>query len=179
MLENSSNTDDELFPEDDQFIAVSNSEDEGEDDDKCPRIRFSWRKKESFWKPWNSSIIYKVLGKRVGFIFLAARLYKFLQKKGSMEMIDMTNDFYLVKFIAKEDYTAALQGGPWMVADHLVSVSKWQPHFDPYEDNVSNITAWIRFPVVPIEYYNPQALMKLGPLVSKALFVDRTTIQAS
>lgn len=53
------------------------------------------------------------------------------------------------------------------------------PHFDPYGDNVSTITAWIRFPGLPIEYYNNQALMKLGALVGKALFVDNTTLNAS
>lgn len=48
-----------------------------------------------------------------------------------MELIDLANDFYLARFSAKDDFVATIQGGPWMVADHLVSVARWQPSFDP------------------------------------------------
>lgn len=96
-----------------------------------------------------------------------------------MELIDLSNDFYLARFSSKEDFSDALQGDPWMVADHLVSVAKWHPHFDPFDVQVSKITAWVRFPGIPIEYYNAPALMKLGNLVGRALYVDRTTLSAS
>lgn len=109
---------------DEEFIATSDSEDEGEDDLKCPRIRFSAAEKASFWKPWSFSIICRVLGKRVGFNFLASKLYKFWQKDGIIEIIDLANDFYLVQFSNKGDYLAALRIGPWMVADHLISITK-------------------------------------------------------
>lgn len=45
--------------------------------------------------------------------------------------------------------------------------------------NVSKILAWIRFPRLPIEYYNTQALMKLGNLVGRAMYVDKTMLNAS
>lgn len=96
-----------------------------------------------------------------------------------MELIDPSNDFYLARFSTNEDFVAALQGGPWMVADHLISVAKWHPNFDPYDVKVSKITAWVRFPGIPIEYYNVSALTKLGNLVGKALYVDKTTMNVS
>lgn len=68
---------------------------------------------------------------------------------------------------------------PWMVADHLVSVAKWHPFFDPYDVQVTNITAWVLFPGLPIEYYNATALMKPGNLVRRALYVDNTTLSAT
>lgn len=105
------------------FMAASDSEDEGEDDARCPRVRFSAAEKASFWKPWRFSMICKVLGKRVGFNFLASKLYKFWQRNGTMKLIDLSNDFYLARFLNRGDYLAALQGGPWMVADHLLSVA--------------------------------------------------------
>lgn len=163
----------------DEYVATSDSVDEGEDDDRWSRIRFSAAKKKSFWKPWKFSLICKVLGRKVGFNYLSSGLHKFWQRKGTMKIIDLENYFYLVKFSAKEDYVSALQRRPWMVADHLVSLARWHPNFDPYDFHISTITAWVRFPDLPIEYYNNQALLKLGNLVGKALYVDKTTLNAS
>lgn len=64
-------------------------------------------------------------------------------------------------------------------SSHLISVAKWHPHLDPYADNVTKITAWVRFPGLPIEFYHSQALMKLGSLVGPALYVDKATLRAS
>lgn len=177
MCENSSPESD--YNSEGEFIALSDSEDEGEDDERCPRVRFSAAKKASFWKPRKFSIIVKVLRRRVCFKFLATKLYKVWQKAGTMELIDLCNDIYLARLSNKEDYIAALQGGPWMIIDHLVPVAKWLPHFDPFDVQVSKITAWVRFPGLPIEYYNFQALMKLGALAGKSLYVDKTTLSAS
>lgn len=86
-----------------------------------------------------------MLGRKVGFNFLADKLYKFWQKADTMELIDHLNDVYLARFSSKEDFSAALKGGPLMVANHLVSVTKWHPHFDPFDVQSSKITAWVRF----------------------------------
>lgn len=178
MLENpdSSETDQNG---DDEFVAISGSEDEGEEDERCPRVRFTPSEKNALWKPWKHSIICRVLGRRVGFNFLSSKLYKFWQKRGTMELIDLSNDFYLTKFSAKEDFLDVLKGGPWMVADHLVSLAKWHPNFDPFDVQMTKITAWVRFTGIPIEYFNGAALMKLGNLVGRALYVDNTTLNAT
>lgn len=84
-----------------------------------------------------------------------------------MELIDLLNDVYLAKFTNWDDCEAAFKGGPWMVMDYLVSVAKWQPHFDPYDLQFSKITTWVRFPGLPIEYYNFQALRSWGSLTRK------------
>lgn len=80
----------------DEFVATSDSEDEGEDDEKYLRVHFSAAEKASFRRSWKHSIICKELGKRMGFNFLSSKLYKFWQKKGTIELINLSNDFYLV-----------------------------------------------------------------------------------
>lgn len=47
MSEDSMSSDSGIYEEDD-FIAVSDSEDEGEDDEKCPTLRFSAAEKAAF-----------------------------------------------------------------------------------------------------------------------------------
>lgn len=87
----SSNNSDSECHFDDDLVAMLDSEDEGEDGELCPRVRLSAAEKVLFWKPWKSSIIVKVLGKRVGFSFLAAKLYEFWQKAWTVELIDLVD----------------------------------------------------------------------------------------
>lgn len=49
--------------EEGEFVAVSDSEDDEEEDEKCPRVRFSASEKTSFWRPWKHSLICEVLGR--------------------------------------------------------------------------------------------------------------------
>ena len=44
------------------------------------------------------SLIIKVLGKEVGYRLLFSKIQKMWNPKGSMEMIDMKNDYWLVMF---------------------------------------------------------------------------------
>lgn len=61
----------------------------------------------------------------------------------------------------------------------MISVTKWHPNFDPYDTHVSKVLAWVRFPCIPIEYYNGSMLLKLGNLVGKALYADNTSLTAN
>ena len=75
------------------------------------------RKKGMEQKVENCLII-NLLGRRIGFKFLKARLEKLWSPKGELQYIDIGNNFSVVKFGDMLDYNNALQNGPWMVADH-------------------------------------------------------------
>lgn len=38
-------------------------------------------------------------------------------------LIDLPNDFFIVKFTSKEDYTAALVQGPWLIGEYYLHSS--------------------------------------------------------
>ncbi|KAJ1375707.1 hypothetical protein SESBI_50713 [Sesbania bispinosa] len=42
------------------------------------------------------------------------------QPTGSMEMIDLENDYYLLRFSHQEDVSRVFEGGPWMILDHYL-----------------------------------------------------------
>ncbi|RYQ84861.1 hypothetical protein Ahy_B10g104357 [Arachis hypogaea] len=69
--------------------------------------------------PWKSTLVVKVLGKRVGLAFMEQRLQRDWVRKGKIDVIDMDRDYFLVHFSYEEDYSHALMEGPWMVADTI------------------------------------------------------------
>lgn len=54
-------------------------------------------------RPWKKAIIVKLLGKRLGLHFLRNRLLKVWCPVGDMEMIDLENDYFLLRFSDSTD----------------------------------------------------------------------------
>ncbi|KAL4300016.1 hypothetical protein AHAS_Ahas17G0158700 [Arachis hypogaea] len=79
-------------------------------------------------------------------------------RKGSIDVIDMNRDYFLIHFSDEEDYSHALMEGHWMTSRHYLIVQRWRPFFLSSKNMVCKIVAWIRIPNFPIELYNQRFL---------------------
>lgn len=62
-----------------------------------------------------------------------------------------------------------------MVLDHYLIVNRWTPNFNTSTDNTEKLLVWVRFPTLPIEYYDKEFLTRVqGSKISKT--VTRTTV---
>ena len=61
--------------------------------------------------PWNTSLIVKVFGRSVGYLFLVNKLKSLWQPSGGFSCVDLGLGFFLVKFAAKDDFEGVLKGG--------------------------------------------------------------------
>lgn len=156
--------------------AVSDDEDMSEEDDhECPVVKLSKEEKIQLRKPWRQSLIVKVLGRRVGYTYLVKRLHTIWHPKAKMELVALDEDYFLVKFNSVIDFEYAKYGGPWMVLDHYVIVQEWRPNFDPKTDKTERVLVWVRFPDLPVEYFDCDFLMKLGKMIGEPKNIDEAT----
>ncbi|KAL4390845.1 hypothetical protein AHAS_Ahas03G0185800 [Arachis hypogaea] len=131
--------------------------------------------KKELWKPWWRSLIVKLMGRKVGYVTMKRRIENMWGRLGELDVIDLGNDYYLVKFYAQEDLDAALVDGPWKIYDHYLAVRLWEPNFNPLTTTIDKITAWIRLPGLPIELYNGKILRKIGDLIGRTCKIDYNT----
>ncbi|XP_073046080.1 uncharacterized protein [Primulina eburnea] len=124
------------YKENDGFISDDDLYGEYEEDEGCPVIKISQEEKRRLRRPWQQTLIVKVMG----------RCYEF-----------------------------AKYGGPWLVLDHYLIVKEWYPNFDPLSDNTEKVLVWVRFPCLPIEYYDTDFLMKIGSKIGRPIRVDQAT----
>ncbi|KAJ1414250.1 Zinc finger, CCHC-type [Sesbania bispinosa] len=150
---------------------------EEEEDPLCPTINISKAELTDACRPWRRSIMVKLLGKRLGMRFLRQRLLKMWQPEGSMEMIDLENDYYLIRFSNMEDVMRVFEGGPWMILDHYLLLRRWHPEFFPHEDEFKRVAVWVRIPGLPIEYYDRNILWKIGGSLGNMLKMDGNTLR--
>ncbi|XP_019173794.1 PREDICTED: uncharacterized protein LOC109169367 [Ipomoea nil] len=144
-----------------------------------PVIKVTKEEKKRLRRPWRRSLILRVLGRTVGYSFLLQRLQRMCKTQASFDLIALTNDCYIAKFETLADYEAVKLGGPWMVLDHYLITQVWRPNFDPRSSRTDKILAWIRFPSLPIEYFDEEFLKKIRISIGKPIKIDVTTGLAS
>ena len=111
----------------------------------------------------------------MGLNFLQQQISALWKPKGRLDCVDLSKDFFLVKFSAMEDYDLVLDKGPWFVGEHFLSIRPWVPNFRPCSANVSSIAVWVRLNDLPIEYYQMEALKEIGGTIGKVLRIDTHT----
>uniref|UniRef100_A0A2C9W6H0 CCHC-type domain-containing protein n=1 Tax=Manihot esculenta TaxID=3983 RepID=A0A2C9W6H0_MANES len=115
------------------------------------------------------------MGKIICYTYLLRRIKELWKPTSPIDIISIENGFYLVKFNSADDYEHALLEGPWVIADHYLTISRWCSEFDPFQATFEKLTVWIRFPCLPIEYYDENFLMRVGAKVGKPIRVDTRT----
>ncbi|XP_028779657.1 uncharacterized protein LOC114736045 [Neltuma alba] len=103
------------------------------------------------------------------------RIQKMWARSGVVSVVDLSNDFFVVNFSTMDDYELALLGGPWMISDSYLTVRDWKLNFDPKIEAIEDVLIWIRFPDLPLEYYDESILEAMGNEIGRTVKVDMTT----
>lgn len=149
-----------------------------EDKNSTPSISFSGKIQAQPVKPWMNTIVVKFLGRSMGYRALCNRLNDLWRTLQGFTVIDLENDFFLVRFKSEIDAQYALTQGPWTTLGHYLTVQQWTPHFDSSNVNIENIVTWIRIPGMPLHYYHKRILRMIGNVVGKVIKIDYNTESA-
>jgi hypothetical protein len=138
-------------------------------------IRFTRDLKQKIRAPWSTSLIVKVFGRSVGYVFLVNKL-KFMWKAfGNFSCVDLGEGFFLIRFDSRTSFEEVLKGGPWFIGEHFLSLRPWTPNFRASAASVSSVAVWVRLPELPVEYYHKEALLHIGSGLGPVLRVDVNT----
>ncbi|XP_031124352.1 uncharacterized protein LOC116027066 [Ipomoea triloba] len=165
--------------EDRDFDSEDDEIEDEEEDKDCPTIRLTRAEKRILRAPWKQTLIIKLWGRSVGYNYLLRKLQNMWKPSAPMDLVAIENDYFLVRFTAKKDYEFAKLEGPWMILDHYLVVKEWHPNFDPLTDKTEKLIVWVRFPCLPIEYFNFVFLEKVGKKIGKPIRADISTDMAT
>ncbi|CAL5432622.1 unnamed protein product [Camellia sinensis] len=70
----------------------------------CPRITVLPEELSTLRAPWRKALIVKVLGRAVGYRLLTQRMKQIWQLQHSIDVVDVGEGYYLVRFTCKADY---------------------------------------------------------------------------
>ncbi|XP_024038345.1 uncharacterized protein LOC112097376 [Citrus clementina] len=83
-----------------------------------PSITFSARVHEKLSKPWKNSVVVKLLGRTIRYKTLCARLNVLWKTAMSFSVIDLENNYFLVRFCSVGDVVDALTKGPSLIMEY-------------------------------------------------------------
>lgn len=83
-------------------------------------------------------------------------------RKGVINIIDLSNDYFLVIFSHDEDHSLTLANGQWFIYDHYLTVKEWSFDFHPASDTIENIVVWVRISGLSIKYYDTKVFSFIG-----------------
>ncbi|MBA0580714.1 hypothetical protein Gorai_022920 [Gossypium raimondii] len=77
-------------------------------------------------------------------ITFSDRVHQFIEWKN--QLMDLENEFFLVRFHDIDDYNNVLAGGPWVVYGNYLTVRPWSPNFSTTCTDVNVQVVWICLP---------------------------------
>jgi hypothetical protein len=129
--------------------------------------------------PWKDALVVKLLGKSLGYNTMKAKLELVWKLTGGFELMDVGNSYYMVKFNEVEDKNKVINGGPWIIYDHILAVSQWTPTFNAATATIDKTMVWIRIPSLNLVYYDESLLLALASMVGTPVKVDLHTLKVA
>lgn len=166
----------ELDAEDD---GCDNSVSDSETHGNIPVITFSKEEIVSMCAPWRNSVIIKLLGKSIKFHAMTNRLRKYWRTGSGFRVIDLPDDFFLVKLVSPIDQANILSGGPYKMFDHLLAVQPWERMFVPKENQKPKTAVWVHFEGATIDSFQEPVLLLLASKLGEPIKVNNTTLLAT
>ncbi|KAI9119468.1 hypothetical protein K1719_009344 [Acacia pycnantha] len=121
------------------------------------------------------AVVVKLLGRKIGYRYLRSQLQNLWKPSGSIKLIDIDDDCFLVKFQEDLDYQNALLSGPWMIFRHYLTVQPWTPSFKPQDHVINQVIGWVRLPKLPARYYHKSIIRSIGSVFGEVIRVDYNT----
>ncbi|KAJ4831536.1 hypothetical protein Tsubulata_032217 [Turnera subulata] len=140
-------------------------------------FRFSDRFKSHIACPWVSSVIVRVLGRRFSYRVLCSKIAYLWKPHGGFQVIDLDNDYSLVRFEKREDYVKALSEGPWVIQGFYLTVQTWVAGFD-VRQAPTKATVWVQIPGMPVEWYRQDILNEISAQIGKPIRICVNTLEA-
>ena len=77
------------------------------------------------------------------------------------DIIDVGNEYFMIKFECQLDKDKVISEGPWMVNNHYLVVKKWTLDFNPLDNCFGRTMVWVRFLCLNLMYYDEQLSREL------------------
>ncbi|KAK8997026.1 hypothetical protein V6N11_020518 [Hibiscus sabdariffa] len=140
-----------------------------------PTIDFSERVQALAVRSMELTLVVKILGRRIGYNTLHNRIYGIWRPSHPIKLIDIENDYFLVKFSDRRDYLRVLTEGPWTIFGHYLTVEQWSVDFQPAQAHPSRLMAWIQLPGLPLTLYKRSFIEVIGSQIGSVIKIDLQT----
>ncbi|XP_020685527.1 uncharacterized protein LOC110101805 [Dendrobium catenatum] len=126
---------------------------------------------------WNLCLVGYSIGRRPYYEALLGAIKKTWSLKGSMQLLSLSDGFFLLRFSTSEDYEMAWSKGVWFFLGRPFLLQKWSPKFRPKRENFTSIPIWVKILDLPLVCWNSEGISRIASKIGIPLAVDALTAQ--
>ncbi|KAI0524473.1 hypothetical protein KFK09_003843 [Dendrobium nobile] len=98
-------------------------------------------------------------------------------KYGGFHLTSIGMDWILCSFRTEEAMEEILNGGMWFVGGHIFGMDQWTSAFDPYSFKGVSAPIWIRFPCLPLYYWDEDNIVRIASRFGTPMYIDGNTFR--
>ncbi|KAK5833596.1 hypothetical protein PVK06_017446 [Gossypium arboreum] len=148
-------------------------------DGPYPQVCFSKRVHSLINEHNKKTVIVRMLGKPIRYRALANKIESLWGLTSNYKIVNLDNNYFLVKLGSQNDYNRVIMGGLWMVYGHYLVVQPWSRDFSTEQNFPSKIIAWIRLSGLYYRYYTKGLVRALASVNGNVVKVDYNTIDGT
>ncbi|XP_020699220.2 uncharacterized protein LOC110111614 [Dendrobium catenatum] len=126
---------------------------------------------------WNLCLVGYSIGRRPYYEALLGAIRKTWTLKGSMQLLSLSDGFFLLRFTIEEDYEMAWSKGMWFFLGRPFLLQKWSPKFRPKRENFTSIPIWVKIHDLPLVCWNSEGISRIASKIGILLAVNSLTAQ--
>ncbi|KAL0919941.1 hypothetical protein M5K25_009032 [Dendrobium thyrsiflorum] len=126
-------------------------------------------------RKFDTALVGSLLGRRIPFDVVRKELVRLWGHRGLIQLSPMGRDCFLCRFATVDARLDILTGGPWYVAGSIIGLDCWSPALSSSTLRGFSSPVWIRFPGLPLEYWDATNLGRLATSIGEPLFMDGPT----
>ncbi|XP_028759506.1 uncharacterized protein LOC114718372 [Neltuma alba] len=101
--------------------------------------------------------------------------WKLVEKSLIVKLLSWKLSLHSMEPKLEEDYHRARREGPWLIADHYLTVREWKVNFNPMTEVLEDVLVWVYLSDLPLKCYEEEVLQIIGDQIGKTVKVDTTT----
>ncbi|XP_020672720.2 uncharacterized protein LOC110092491 [Dendrobium catenatum] len=140
-------------------------------------IPFSCEKLAKGTESCNLSLVGYSIGRRPFYEALLGFMKKTWALKGSLQLLSLSDGFFLLCFTCFEDYDKIWAKGVWFLLGKPFILHKWHPKFKPVKEDFSSVLIWIKIHDLPLACWNSEGISRIASKVGIPVAADNLTSQ--
>ncbi|KAL0928336.1 hypothetical protein M5K25_000211 [Dendrobium thyrsiflorum] len=138
-------------------------------------VPFSREKLSQGADEWSHCLVGYSIGRRPFYEALLGAIKKSWKLKGSLQMLSLSDGFFLFKFACSEDMDLVWSRGVWFLLGKPFVLQKWHPKFKPKREDFSSVPIWIKIHDLPLACWNSEGISRIASKVGVPIAADSLT----
>ncbi|KAI0530918.1 hypothetical protein KFK09_000466 [Dendrobium nobile] len=142
-------------------------------------IPFSREKLLQGGEDWKLCLVGYSIGRRPYYEALLGAIKKTWSLIGSVQLLSLSDGFFLLRFSCNEDLEMAWSRGVWFLLGKPFVLQKWHPKFKPLKDDFKSVPIWVKIHDLPLACWNSEGISRIASKIGVPIAADSLTEQKS